>query len=122
MTLDLGGAAASKEGQPGADRRADGRHRIVSGREESWAVARRAGLAVGSRRCCAALACRVREGACISPTGRDAFQAAFRLHLHVQPRTADDGFRIKAARRRPGRVELDLAAWKVRQGMHVMAG
>ena len=44
------------------------------------------------------------------------------MHLHVQPRTADDGFRIKAARRRPGRVELDLAAWKVRQGMHVMAG
>jgi histidine triad (HIT) family protein len=50
-----------------------------------------------------------------------AFQEVFHVHLHVLPRTADDGFRIKAAWRRPGRAELDLAAGKVRQGMRALA-
>jgi diadenosine tetraphosphate (Ap4A) HIT family hydrolase len=45
----------------------------------------------------------------------------FHVHLHVLPRTAGDGFRIKAAWRRPGRAELDLAAGKVRQGVHALA-
>ena len=54
--------------------------------------------------------------------GEAAFQEVFHVHLHVLPRTAGDGFRIKAAWRRPGRAELDLAAEKVRQGVHALAG
>ncbi len=54
--------------------------------------------------------------------GQAAFQEVFHVHLHVLPRTAGDGFRIKAARRRPGRGELDLAATKVRQGMRALSG
>jgi histidine triad (HIT) family protein len=54
--------------------------------------------------------------------GRAAFQEVFHVHLHVLPRTAGDGFRIKAARRRPGRTELDVAAGKVRQGMRELSG
>jgi histidine triad (HIT) family protein len=54
--------------------------------------------------------------------GEAAFQEVFHVHLHVLPRTHGDGFRIKAARRRPGRRELDLAAGKVRRGMSALSG
>jgi len=54
--------------------------------------------------------------------GGAAFQEVFHVHLHVLPRTPGDGFRIKAAWRRPGRGELDLAAGKVRQGVRALAG
>jgi diadenosine tetraphosphate (Ap4A) HIT family hydrolase len=54
--------------------------------------------------------------------GEAAFQEVFHVHLHVLPRTAGDGFRIKAAWRQPGRAELDLAAGKVRQGVRALAG
>jgi diadenosine tetraphosphate (Ap4A) HIT family hydrolase len=54
--------------------------------------------------------------------GEAAFQEVFHVHLHVLPRTAGDGFRIKAAWGRPGRAELDLTAEKVRQGVHALAG
>ena len=54
--------------------------------------------------------------------GRAAFQEVFHVHLHVLPRTAGDGFRIKAAWRRPGRRELDVTAGKVRQGMRALSG
>lgn len=46
--------------------------------------------------------------------GETAFQEVFRTHLHVLPRTRGDGFRIKAAWRRPDREELGVAAGKVR--------
>jgi len=52
--------------------------------------------------------------------GEAAFQEVFHVHLHVLPRTAGDGFRIKAARHRPAREELDLAAAKVRQGIQAL--
>ncbi len=54
--------------------------------------------------------------------GQAAFQEVFHVHLHVLPRTAGDGFQIKAARRRPGRRELDVAAGKVRQGVRALSG
>ena len=54
--------------------------------------------------------------------GEAAFQEVFHVHLHVLPRTPRDGFRIKAAWRRPGREELDLAAAKVRQGVRALPG
>ena len=54
--------------------------------------------------------------------GEAAFQEVFHVHLHVLPRTPGDGFRIKAAWRRPGREELDLAAAKVRQGVRALPG
>jgi histidine triad (HIT) family protein len=54
--------------------------------------------------------------------GEAAFQEVFHVHLHVLPRTPGDGFRIKAAPRRPGRGELDLAAARVREGMRTMSG
>lgn len=54
--------------------------------------------------------------------GEAAFQEVFHVHLHVLPRTPGDGFRIKAAWRRPGRSELDLAAGIVRQGLRALAG
>jgi len=54
--------------------------------------------------------------------GEAAFQEVFHVHLHVLPRTPGDGFRIKAAWRRPGREELDLAAAKVRQGIRTLPG
>ena len=54
--------------------------------------------------------------------GEAAFQEVFHVHLHVMPRTPRDGFRIKAAWRRPGREELDLAAAKVRQGIRSLPG
>jgi histidine triad (HIT) family protein len=54
--------------------------------------------------------------------GEAAFQEVFHVHLHVLPRTPGDGFRIKAAWRRPGREELDLAAAKVRQGLRALPG
>jgi histidine triad (HIT) family protein len=54
--------------------------------------------------------------------GEAAFQEVFHVHLHVLPRTAGDGFRIKAKWRRPGRGELDLAAGKVREGVRALAG
>jgi histidine triad (HIT) family protein len=52
--------------------------------------------------------------------GEDAFQEVFHVHLHVLPRTPGDGFRIKAARHRPGRKELDLAAAKVRHSIQAL--
>ena len=52
--------------------------------------------------------------------GEAAFQEVFHVHLHVLPRTPGDGFRIKAARHRPGREELNLAAAKVRQGVRAL--
>ena len=52
--------------------------------------------------------------------GEAAFQEVFHVHLHVLPRTPRDGFRIKAASRRPGREELDVAAAKVRQGVQAL--
>jgi histidine triad (HIT) family protein len=52
--------------------------------------------------------------------GEAAFQEVFHVHLHVLPRTPGDGFRIKAAWRRPDRGELDLAAAKVRQGIRAL--
>ena len=54
--------------------------------------------------------------------GEAAFQEVFHVHLHVLPRTPRDGFRIKAAWRRPGRAELDLAAEQVREGVRALAG
>jgi histidine triad (HIT) family protein len=54
--------------------------------------------------------------------GEAAFQEVFHVHLHVLPRTHRDGFRIKAARRFPGRRELDLAAGKVRRGISALSG
>ena len=54
--------------------------------------------------------------------GEAAFQEVFHVHLHILPRTPGDGFRIKAAWRRPGREELDLAAAKVRQGIRSLPG
>jgi diadenosine tetraphosphate (Ap4A) HIT family hydrolase len=54
--------------------------------------------------------------------GEAAFQEVFHVHLHVLPRTPGDGFRIKAAWRRPGREELDLTAAKVRQGVRALPG
>jgi len=54
--------------------------------------------------------------------GEAAFQEVFHVHLHVLPRTPRDGFRIKAAWRRPGRAELDLAAEQVRQGVRALTG
>ncbi len=54
--------------------------------------------------------------------GEAAFQEVFHVHLHVLPRTAGDGFRINAARYRPDRGELDLAAGKVREGMRALSG
>jgi len=54
--------------------------------------------------------------------GEAAFQEVFHVHLHVLPRTPGDGFRIKAAWRRPGREELDLAAAKVRKGIRTLPG
>ena len=54
--------------------------------------------------------------------GEAAFQEVFHVHLHVLPRTPGDGFRIKAAWRRFGREELDLAAAKVRKGIRTLPG
>jgi diadenosine tetraphosphate (Ap4A) HIT family hydrolase len=54
--------------------------------------------------------------------GQAAFQEVFHVHLHVLPRTAGDGFRIKADWRRPGRAELNLAAEQVRRGVHALEG
>jgi len=54
--------------------------------------------------------------------GEAAFQEVFHVHLHVLPRTPGDGFRIKAAWRRPGRRDLDLAAGQVRQGLRALPG
>jgi len=49
--------------------------------------------------------------------GAAAFQEVFHVHLHVIPRTAGDGFRIRAKWRRPGRDELDSVAGRVRDGL-----
>ena len=49
--------------------------------------------------------------------GEAAFQEVFHVHLHVIPRTAGDGFRIRAKWRRPARAELDSVAGRVRAGI-----
>jgi histidine triad (HIT) family protein len=49
--------------------------------------------------------------------GEAAFQEVFHVHLHVIPRTAGDGFRIKAKWRRPSRAELESVAGRVRDGL-----
>jgi histidine triad (HIT) family protein len=49
--------------------------------------------------------------------GAAAFQEVFHVHLHVIPRTAGDGFRIRAKWRRPARAELDSVAAQVRDGL-----
>lgn len=49
--------------------------------------------------------------------GAAAFQEVFHAHLHVIPRTASDGFRIRAKWRRPARTELDSVAEQVRDGL-----
>ena len=48
--------------------------------------------------------------------GEAAFQEVFHVHLHVIPRTAGDGFRIRARPRHPARAELDSVAGRVRDG------
>jgi hypothetical protein len=54
--------------------------------------------------------------------GEAAFQEVFHVHLHVIPRTAGDGFRIRAKWRRPSRTELDSVAEQVRDGSGGPAG
>ena len=49
--------------------------------------------------------------------GEAAFQEVFHVHLHVVPRTAGDGFRIRAKWRRPSRAELESVAGRVRDGL-----
>jgi histidine triad (HIT) family protein len=49
--------------------------------------------------------------------GAAAFQEVFHVHLHVLPRTKDDGFRIDANWQRPPRAELDATAAQVRHGL-----
>jgi diadenosine tetraphosphate (Ap4A) HIT family hydrolase len=49
--------------------------------------------------------------------GEAAFQEVFHVHLHVIPRNAGDGFRIKAKWRRPSRGELESVAEHVRDGL-----
>jgi diadenosine tetraphosphate (Ap4A) HIT family hydrolase len=49
--------------------------------------------------------------------GEAAFQEVFHVHLHVIPRNAGDGFRIKAKWRRPSRTELESVAGRVRDGL-----
>jgi histidine triad (HIT) family protein len=49
--------------------------------------------------------------------GEAAFQEVFHVHLHVIPRNAGDGFRIKAKWRRPSRAELESVAGQVRDGL-----
>jgi histidine triad (HIT) family protein len=52
--------------------------------------------------------------------GEAAFQEVFHVHLHVFPRTPDDGFRIDADWRRRDRAELDAAAEQVRHGYQAL--
>lgn len=49
--------------------------------------------------------------------GEAAFQEVFHVHLHVIPRTVDDGFRIEADWQVRPRAELDEAAARVRVGL-----
>jgi len=49
--------------------------------------------------------------------GEAAFQEVFHVHLHVIPRRAGDGFRIKAKWCRPSRAELEWVAGQVRDGL-----
>lgn len=49
--------------------------------------------------------------------GEVASQEVFHLHLHVLPRTVDDGFKIEAKWRRPDRAELDRTAALIRDGL-----
>ena len=53
--------------------------------------------------------------------GEAAFQEVFHVHLHVFPRTADDGFTIDARWRRRDRAELDASAEQVRLGIRAVA-
>jgi histidine triad (HIT) family protein len=46
--------------------------------------------------------------------GTVAGQEVFHVHLHVMPRTAGDGFAVRARRGTPGRSELDEAARQIR--------
>jgi histidine triad (HIT) family protein len=46
--------------------------------------------------------------------GTVAGQEVFHVHLHVVPRTAGDGFAVRARRGTPGRAELDESARQIR--------
>ena len=52
--------------------------------------------------------------------GAAAFQEVFHVHLHVLPRTVDDGFRIEAAWQRPDRADLDRIADSIRSGVDAL--
>jgi diadenosine tetraphosphate (Ap4A) HIT family hydrolase len=48
--------------------------------------------------------------------GEAAFQEVFHVHLHVIPRTAGDGFQVRAKWGHPSRAELESVAEQVRNG------
>ena len=54
--------------------------------------------------------------------GEAGFQAVCHSHLRVGPRTAGDGFRIKAAGQVPPRAELDAAAADIRKSTETGSG
>ena len=51
---------------------------------------------------------------CLLAFGEAAGQEVFHVHLHVLPRTAGDGFGIRAQRGTPSRLELDAEASQIR--------
>jgi len=53
--------------------------------------------------------------------GAVAGQEVFHVHLHVIPRTAGDGFGLRARPSTPGRDELDATAQRVRAGSVALA-
>jgi histidine triad (HIT) family protein len=53
--------------------------------------------------------------------GAAAGQEVFHVHLHVLPRTAGDGFGIRAQRGTPSRPELDAEASQIREAGAALA-
>ena len=53
--------------------------------------------------------------------GTVAGQEVFHVHLHVVPRTAGDGFAVRARRGTPARPELDAAAGQIRAAAAALA-
>jgi len=49
--------------------------------------------------------------------GQAAFQEVFHVHVHVIPRTVEDGFRIEANWQVRPRTELEETAARVRAGL-----